>query len=280
MLRICSIVGRLQQLKIDFPTLDAANTASMLRKYLLQEFERRTLANPKYSLRAFARDLEIHSGTLSSIMNQRRSVGTKTLAHVMRKLPLSAAEKKKFFSELIAPPSEAADAHAPLLIDDEILSIIKDWEHYAILAYLQLRKAKHTTGDIAQALGLPQAKVLRALSNLENTGLLRHEGGKFVITHKSFNTSSGIPSAALREAHSQYISKAKSALTEFTVNERDMTGTTMAVSTKNLPKAKALIQQFHQELSELLEQGEADDVYRLNIQLFPLTHKKTAELST
>lgn len=248
----------------------------MLHNYLLQEFERRVVANPKYSLRAFARDLGIHSGTLSNILNQRRSVGTKGLSHILKKLPLSATDKKKILSDLISPsrgPSEE-----PLLIDEDILSVIQDWEHYAIMAYLQLRKAKKTPGDIAKALRLSQAKTLRALTNLEKVGLLKREGGNLEITRKNLITSRGIPSPALREAHGQYIDKAKSALTDFSVNERDITGTTMAVSIKNLPRAKELIQQFRLELSEILEQGEADDIYRLNIQLFPLTHKKTAEV--
>lgn len=165
------------------------------------------------------------------------------------------------------------------LLDEEVLNIIKDWEHYAIMAYLQLRKAKHAPGDIAKALGIQQARVLRALTNLENANLLEKDGNRFKVTHKSLVTSRGIPSPALREAHIQYIDKAKSALADFAVEERDITGRTMAVSSKNLPKAKELIEQFRQELSELLEQGEADDVYRLNIQLFPLIQKTTAENS-
>jgi len=248
----------------------------MLHQYLLKEFERRYNANPSYSLRAFARDLEIHSGTLSSILNQRRAVGAKVLAHLMKKLPLSAVEKKKILSALMAPNAPGFEKLP--LIDEETLSIIKDWEHYAILAYLQLRKAKKTPGDIAKALRLPQAKVLRAITNLETTGLLKRDGNNLKVTHDSLMTSHGIPSPALREAHTQYIEKAKSALTDFSVQERDITGTTLAVSYKNLPKAKELIQQFRLELSELLEQGEADDVYRLNIQLFPLIHKKPLEV--
>jgi len=249
----------------------------MLHLYLLQEFERRSSANSNYSLRAFARDLEIHSGTLSSILNQRRAVGAKTLAHIMKRLPLSATEKKKILSALMMPSTVASEK--PYLVDEEVLSVIKDWEHYAILAYLQLNKGKQSPGDIAKALRVPQAKFLRAVTNLEKTGLLKREGNLLKGTHNSLGTTRGIPSPALREAHVQYIEKAKSALTDFSVNERDITGTTMAVSSKNLPKAKELIRQFRAELSELLEQGETDDVFRLNIQLFPLTHKKDAEVS-
>lgn len=247
----------------------------MLHQYLLQEFEKRSLANPNYSLRAFARDLEVHSGTLSGILNQRRAVGSKTLAHIMKKLPLSASEKKKILSTLMMPSQVRAEATP--FIEEEVLNIIKDWEHYAILAYLQLNKAKKTPGDIAKALRLPQPKLLRALSNLEKTGLVIRDGNNIKATCDGLVTTRGIPSPALREAHLQYIEKAKSALTDFSTNERDITGTTMAVSYKNLPKAKELIQQFRLELSELLEQGEVDEVFRLNIQLFPLTYKKAAE---
>lgn len=247
----------------------------MLHQYLLQEFERRSRTNPKYSLRAFARDLEIHSGTLSSILHQRRAVGTKVLAHLLKKLPLTAVEKKRMLSELMAPVSARSDKFP--VIGEEALSIIKDWEHFAIMSYLQIRKAKKTPADIAKALQLPQAKVLRALSNLERTGLLKREGDQYKVTQKNLATSNGVPSAALREAHAQYIDKAKSALNDFTPNERDITGRTFAIASKNLPKAKELIQQFRSDLSELLAHGEADEVYRLNVQLFPLTHTKHAE---
>lgn len=245
----------------------------MLRQYLLQEFERRTIANPQYSLRAFARDLEIHSGTLSGILNQRRTVGAKLLAQIITKLPLSQAEKKKILSEMINPTASRSDR--PQLLDEDILSVIKDWEHYAIMAYVQLRKAKHAPGEIAKALGIPHSKVLKALTNLENVGLIKRDNGKIQVTFKALMTSRGIPSATLREAHAQYIDKAKSALNEYSPAERDITGTTMAISHKNLPKAKELIQQFRLDLCDLLEQGEIDDVYRLNIQLFPLTRQAT-----
>jgi DNA-binding transcriptional ArsR family regulator len=263
---------------IDLLPSDVANIASMLRQYLLKEFERRCNTNPSYSMRAFARDLEVNSGTLSSILNQRRAVGAKVLSHLMKKLPLSASEKKKILSALIVPPT--AEPEKWPLIDEEVLSIIKDWEHIAILAYLQILKAKNSPGDMAKALQLPQAKIMRALTNLEKAGLLKRDGPRFKITHKSLITSRDIPSPALREAHGQYIDKAKRALTDFSIHERDITGTTLAISNKNLPKAKELIQQFRAELAELLEQGEANEVFRLNIQLFPLTHKKNMEFLT
>lgn len=248
---------------------NAANIAPMLHKYLLQEFERRVAANPKYSLRAFARDLNVHSGTLSGILNQRRAVGSKVLAHILNALPLSIADKKRILAGLIDQPESAENM--PLFIDEDVLTVVKDWEHYAILAYLQLKNVKKSTGDIARSLQLTQARTLTALANLEKVGLVKRTGDHLVVTHKSLVTSREIPSPSLREVHRQYIEKAQSALESVPLQNRDITGTTMAISKKNLPKAKELIRQFRAELTELLEQGEANEVYRLNVQLFPLT---------
>lgn len=244
----------------------------MLHKYLLQEFERRTAANPKYSLRAFARDLKVHSGTLSAILNQRRPVGSKVLTHILKSLPLSKVEKRKVLASLMA--ESESEENKPVVLDEDVLTVIKDWEHYATLAYLQLKDVKKTTGDIAQALQLSQARALTVIANLERVGLVKRAGGELISTHASLGTSHEIPSASLREVHRQYIEKAQASIEGTPIHSRDITGTTMAISTKNLPKAKELIRQFRAELTELLEQGETDEVYRLNVQLFPLTHIK------
>lgn len=248
----------------------------MLHQYLIQEFEKRSGLNPKYSLRAFARDLNIHSGTLSGILNQRRAVGAKVLKHILKSLPLTTSERRKILSEIIA--GKELNSTVPPLLDEETLAIVQDWEHFAILAFLQLKNKKHSAGEISRDFNLDPARTLRVLNNLEKAGLLSREGNKIVSQQKSLMTSRGIPSPALREAHRQYIDKAKESLEKVGVQERDITGTTMAISSKNLPKAKELIQQFRSDLSELLEHGTPDEVYRLNIQLFPLTHKKTKEV--
>lgn len=255
----------------------AANLLDMLHKILLQEFEKRALHNPQYSLRSFARDLQINSGTLSSILNHRRPIGPKVLAHMMKVLPLSIAEKKKILSSLFVDTSPETEAEVPTLLTEEILTVIKDWEHYAILAYLQLPNARQTPGGLASDLDIPQSRALRALSNLEAVGLIRRSANWFVSSYKSIITSRGIPSPALREAHRQYLDKAKWALEHLSVEERDITGVTMAISRKNLPKAKELITQFRKDLSGLLAQGQVDDIYRLNLQLFPLTKLRNKE---
>ena len=56
--------------------------------------------------------------------------------------------------------------------------------------------------------------------------------------------------------------------------ESDITGITMAIDSKKLKEAKKRITNFRRSLAEFLESGTRDSVYRLNLQLFPLSKAK------
>lgn len=86
-------------------------------------------------------------------------------------------------------------------------------------------------------------------------------------------TPANIPNAALRETLRQCILKALESLEKHSVTKRDMSGITMAVSVERLPEARRMIQEFRRNLSTFLEDGPKDSVYRLNVQLFPLTEE-------
>ena len=64
---------------------------------------------------------------------------------------------------------------------------------------------------------------------------------------------------------------AQKSLTTDPVQERDFTSITMAINSKKLAEAKVLIRKFQDELSGLLEDSTPDQVYRLCVQLFPLS---------
>lgn len=51
----------------------------------------------------------------------------------------------------------------------------------------------------------------------------------------------------------------------------DYSSMTMAIDCELLPEAKELILNFRRQLMRFLESGKKTEVYKLNIQLFPLT---------
>ena len=71
---------------------------------LRMEFERRRSANPRYSLRSFARDLSIDHSTLSQILRGRRRLTGRSVRALGRRLCLAAPA----IAELCALENEPA----------------------------------------------------------------------------------------------------------------------------------------------------------------------------
>jgi transcriptional regulator with XRE-family HTH domain len=88
---------------------DRASAAIRLRTILDQEFARRKRVNARYSLRAFAKSVDLEHSTLSQLMRGRRTMTWKSIQAIAGKLRgnglgvLSAAERReRFDSRLVA----------------------------------------------------------------------------------------------------------------------------------------------------------------------------------
>jgi uncharacterized protein (TIGR02147 family) len=242
---------------------------AMLVDYFKKEYHSRLSRNACYSLRSFARSLDIHPGTLSAILNGKRPLTFKAARHLLKTFPISPTERE----ELLYADFE--DAHSTLAseetpIQEDALNMIANWEHYAILSLLRLPRFRANTETIAKRLKVRASCALGALKRLERLGLIKKENGRWKRITKSIRTTTDIPSKALRKAHLQYLHKAIESLNRHAVEQRDISGITMAIDYKRLPQAKKMIQKFRQQLAQFLETDQPDSVYRLNLQLFPL----------
>jgi uncharacterized protein (TIGR02147 family) len=81
----------------------------------------------------------------------------------------------------------------------------------------------------------------------------------------------------LKKHHEQSLDLAKESLFRDDVKKRDFTTVTMAIDPKKLSMAKERIRKFEDELSDLLESGHRTEVYRLSMQLFPLSKVEDQE---
>lgn|GEM_PF-5007755 len=62
------------------------------RQYLNLELDRRIMRNPRYSLRSFARFLEVDSSALSKMLRGKRPLGRKMIRQLGPRLGLNADE--------------------------------------------------------------------------------------------------------------------------------------------------------------------------------------------
>jgi len=241
----------------------------MLLDILKDDFLARQKRNGRYSLRAYARALQIHSSTLSAIMNGKRKISPQQAQKIMRVLEIPTKERKLILLSIMSEEKETSVFYHTL--SDDILSVVSGWEHFALLSCLDLSKDGKTSEDLTKKLKLEAGTAEQALQRLKKFNLVIQSEDLWHATGKHFTTSDQVPCEALRKTHREYIQKALASVDVHNVEERDITGITLAISSNKLPIAKKMIANFRREMAEFLEDGPRDEVYRLNIQLFPLS---------
>lgn len=262
-------------------------SAEILKSIYLARKDR----NPKYSARAFARDLELSQSLVSLIMNGKRNL---TLAQAIKIATLLENSKSGLeeAEKILVQTIKTLPGGGRLLqnrdgdnliakeisyreIEIEKLKVISEWFHLPILDLATTCDFKSDPVWIASRLGISKDDATAAMDRLVTVGLAKIENDVFkkVTSKIDFNTEKS--ESFVRSYHSQMISLAKSQLEladQKSFEARDISGITFAVSKNKISVAKKKIAHFQKELANLLSDGnECHEVYQLNIQLFPLT---------
>lgn len=271
------------------PTPDFGMTS---QNWLLEELEHLRLKNPRYSLRAMAQRLGMSPGRLSEVMNGRRGLTRKTAEKIADRLDYDPKRRALFLATVERTnqtrSSSSATDPAPLKsiqppkydkIDIDSFHVVADWYHFAILSLMELNDFDPSPKWISSRLGITITQCEQAMERLKRTGLIEEnkENGRLRSTGRNIETPTDIASSALKRSHRQTLEQAIQSLYDIPVEDRDITSMTMAISSKKLPEAKKLIREFRKKLAAFLEEGKADEVYNLNIQLVPVTVLKESK---
>lgn len=220
--------------------------------------------NPAYSLRAFARKLELSPSSLSEILNGKRKLSRSIASRISDRLSLDPQERADFLGR------DKSTRYTQLSMDQ--FHAIADWWHYGVLSLMNTQEFKPRAAWMAKRLGLPKNVIADAWTRLERLGLIvRDETGAFRRGQPAYRTTDDVASPALRRSHAANLDLGKLSLESDPVELRDFTAITMAIDPTKLPEAKKLIRAFQDDLSALVESGERTHVYKFCTQLIPLT---------
>ncbi len=243
------------------------NAMRQIDQILKGELEKRQKNNSAYSLRSFAKFLEISPAALSQLMSGKRGISVKRLSKIIEKLSLPPSELKSLIRT-------KGKRNTTILKEDEF-KLISEWYHFGILSLGELKTCKSDPRWIAKRLNIPVGTANEVLQRLERMGIIQVKDGRFKQITPPLKTTSDIPSSTIRAYHKSILGLAQNKIETVDVKEREYSALTMAINTKNLQKAKKLTDEYKEEMLQLLEQGTLDEVYQLSIQLFPLSVKET-----
>ncbi|MEN0059925.1 MAG: TIGR02147 family protein [Bdellovibrio sp.] len=252
---------------------------------LNEEFSRRVDKNSKYSLRAFARDLQIEPSLLSKILRGQHGLTLDMLQRLSRGLGFSEEKVQSYAEIFLAEKKRSLEAKrdkssffSPLALDH--LSYLSDWYHLGILTLLELPGAQLDTCWMAQRLNISEEEAQDAFERLIRLGYVVVEGENFRLAQPQYSTAN-IPSTneALQKMQTQFLEKAIGAIGEVPYHQRGQATLTFSLDPKLLPKLKDEIMQFLQKVNTRAstENRVPSEVYNLSVSLYPVTQASAIE---
>ncbi len=238
-----------------------SNIRIVLNSYL-KEVQKR---NPKYSLRALARDLEISHSTLSSIINGKRKPSANLFIRLKKKLKFDV--NQKFFKSTNYIP-----------LDDQIIKLTNKWYFNVLLELPLLEDFKPNLPWIAARVGIPESIAKNSIELLKKHKLIKlKKNGYWTAIHKNTSTIGNKNQKSIQDIKKLQKSFLFQQLISHEIDPIEncsQVGNTIAIDPKDLPVAREKIYSFLRELSDFLERNTnkpKKEIYRLGISLFPLT---------
>lgn len=246
-----------------------------INEILRSELESRCQRNERYSLRSFARFLEIDPPTLSKILNNQKQPGSRLTKRLANRIGIEPSVTETLIKNPLSlknlPKAKAGDYR---LIEDDQFHAISHWYYYAILEILEIDDAIHTLDWISKKLGISKPITKTAIDRMARLGFVEKKNRKWIDKTGGKTTALGkeLTSAARRIHQKELLQKGIEALEATPIDLRDQSSMTMAINKSEIPKVKELVTEFRRNLSRYLNSSKnKDEVYNLVISFYPVT---------
>ena len=255
------------------------------------EFHNRKLGNKSYSLRAFARDIQMEAPRLSMILNKKKGVSLTKAREIVKHFSWCDDDKDLFLnlvesshgrskksremaeSKILEINNDRVNSLENFLVDDEFLQIAEPI-HYLVIEGLKIQTIEKTIDGLSSIINYSKSDIETAVSRLCHLGYLSVTNGNIEVEEYILNSGGKVPSMALRKHHLNHLQSAIRAVNEQDVNERILSSLTIAVPKDIVPEIAKKINSFRREINEFIlnhQNQNKTEVYCLASQFFKLT---------
>ena len=250
-------------------------TNKTFQHFLQKEMLKRSKANPSFSIRGFARQLNIEQSSLAQILSSKRNLTDQMCIRIGEKLNLRPSKIDSLLGKRMVATKEHFGAFDKLQEDQ--FSVIADWHYFAILELIGTDGFESTISYVAKALGISTALAREGVECLKRLQYVKiDKNGKWVdCLQGAVNVGNQFTAPSFREHQKQLLKKAIEAVDQIEYAERVQSSMTFVGSRDRVEEAKKRILIFIEELDEFMKGGDAkDEVYSLSVSLFPLSQIK------
>lgn len=243
-----------------------------LKTYLYEELVLRRERNSAYSLRSFAKAIDVSPSFLSKILSGQRRITNRTFQKIIANLDL----KPEVVSRLRNNSDGLSDNEMGFnSLHLDYFKMISDWYHYALIELTRLDGFKNSPEWIAATLGITVNQAKAAIERLLNLELLEFRGGRLRPTSGGNTTTKNeFTALAFKKMQSDLLKKATSSLWNEAFDKRDHTSISMAINPEDIPEVKKRLTQMRREICKYLERPQTKkptQVYNLSLSFFSLS---------
>ena len=250
--------------------MSGMDQSEKIRIILLEEFVKAQTRNPHYSMRAYAKKLGLSQSAVSEMLSGKRTITQKSARRIISAITGNEPDEALALLDSI----EEKNTHKFHPVNVEDFDIISDWHHYAILSLTETKDFQSSEAWIAERLGIDEELTSNAIKNLLRLEMLqKDDNGQLRSTNKQFEFITSIPSIALRKANGQNLELALKALEKVPLTLRDFTAITLCFDPARIEDGRKMIKNFRRQFNRVMEAGHKKEVYKLCIQLFPLSRR-------
>lgn len=247
------------------------------------EFEKKRTRNPVYSLRAFARDLNIGSSTASMLLRGQVGLSQKRAKEIAGRLGFSGEETLYFLDLIRAKRAKREKARNEALlnlrqyntrfncVDNATFHHFSKWYALPLMELIRMFGPAANAAFLARKLKISQEEIRKALRSFRAHKILRRTKGHDEVTEEFISLPDGQPDTLVRQFHVDILEKAKLAATSDPNSERNIACAIVRMRKTDLAWAAQEMKVFRRKLAARLEQGDGHDaVYAIGTQLFRL----------
>jgi uncharacterized protein (TIGR02147 family) len=249
-----------------------------------------------FTYRTFAQKAGLSASLLNDILSKRQNLTTIAMRKYAGAMGLTIkeiayfealvefnnadtnAEKNRFFGELVRLRGRSSVN----FLDSQKYEYFSNW-YNPVVREMMVHVGLGDDPEAISRLIVPfvsPAKLRKAIALLKELGLVcQSSDGVWHASDKIISSEYQIQSVALKNYHTGMLERATESLDYHTSDEREFQGLTISASRATMQRMKERIRSFTDELLSMAasENEKAEEVYQINIQVFPFTRKDGKE---
>ena len=254
------------------------------REVLLEAFNSRRKKNPGYSLRAFARDVEMSHSRLSEIFSGKGDLSLVKAQTIAKKLRLPAIKAADFKDMVLI--STSGDEQKKILasrrlsgrirtssqkdLSDDQFQIVANPKYSAVYTCMMLGLYDGSSDSLMQLVDLNSIELYEVLRRLERLGLVTRKDGRWTANPFKVKVDNGIPSEWGRSYHREMATLGRKSIDSVPMASRYLDSLVLPIDLDRFGEIQQKIASFCQSLLDEYCNGK-DVVYGLAVQLFPMS---------